>query len=262
MNISISNIAWSKEDDDTMYTYLQTEGIQGLEIAPTRIVSENPYERIGESQRKLKEIQDKYGLRITSMQSIWFGKTENLFESSKSREILLDYTKQAIVYAREIRCPNLVFGCPRNRNMPVGASKEELLPFFREIGEYALEHGTIVALEPNPTIYNTNFLNTTKETIDYVQQIDSKGIQLNVDWGTYSYNEEAIETIEKHMDLVNHIHISEPYLEQITKRESHLELKGMLERTKYTKFISIEMKNLENIELVKETITYVKEVFQ
>ena len=43
MKLAISNIAWSKEYDEEMYEFLSKNGIEGLEIAPTRIFEKNPY---------------------------------------------------------------------------------------------------------------------------------------------------------------------------------------------------------------------------
>lgn len=68
------------------------------------------------------------------------------------------------------------------------------------------------------------------------------------------YYGENMKEIVENLDLVNHIHISEPYLEQIEPRNLHKEIKQL----NYDKFISIEMKNLNDIEIVKQTIKYVR----
>ena len=44
--LAISNIAWHKEDDEAVYTAMQQAGFTGLEIAPTRIFPEMPYENL------------------------------------------------------------------------------------------------------------------------------------------------------------------------------------------------------------------------
>ena len=50
MKLSISNIAWSTEHDNTMYQFLKDNGFDGLEIAPTRIFPEKPYEHLSEAK--------------------------------------------------------------------------------------------------------------------------------------------------------------------------------------------------------------------
>jgi len=64
------------------------------------------------------------------------------------------------------------------------------------------------------------------------------------------------------MDMVNHIHISEPYLAVPEKRELHQRLANLLKNKGYQRFVSIEMKNPGNIEIVKDTMTYIGEVFK
>lgn len=44
--LAISNIAWLKDDDEAVYTAMQQAGFTGLELAPTRIFSEAPYENL------------------------------------------------------------------------------------------------------------------------------------------------------------------------------------------------------------------------
>lgn len=261
MNLSISNIAWSKEHDLEMYRFLKENGLKGLEIAPTRLFTENPYEQIEAAKVFSETIKNNYGLCISSMQSIWYGKNENIFGSVSERETLIAYTKKAIDFAEAINCRNLVFGCPKNRNIPDPNKRPIAIEFFRIIGEYAFKHQTIIAIEPNPTIYNTNFINTTSEAFEICKEIDSPGIKVNIDFGTIIFNNENFDQVIENIDIVNHIHISEPYLEMIQKRSIHEQLLR-LRKANYDKFISIEMKNTDDIEIVKNIIHYVKGVVE
>lgn len=257
MLLSISNIAWDSSFDEQMYAYLNENGFSGLEIAPTRIFPQNPYDDLTAAKKFADRLKEKYDLSIPSMQSIWYGKTQSIFGTQQDKKELIDYTKKAIDFAQAVGCKNLVFGCPKNRSVPCGKSDNEAVEFFREIGEYAVEKGTIIALEANPPIYNTNFMNTTKDAFDICKRVLSKGVMVNADLGTIIYNKEDIKVLADNIDLVNHIHISEPHLAPIEKRSIHKELKSL----NYDKYISIEMGNKSDIELVKSTIQYIREVF-
>ncbi len=186
---------------------------------------------------------------------------KKFFGSVEERNELIEYTKKAIDFASIINCDNLVFGCPKNRNIQNENDYEIALKFFKTIGEYAQQKHTVFAIEPNPTIYNTNFINTTKQAFDIVKDIDCKAVKVNVDLGTIIENNENIEIIEENIHLVNHIHISEPNLESIQKRDMHNKLKNILNKNNYDKYISIEMKNQNDIEKVKDVVNYVKGVF-
>ncbi|CAH0438849.1 Conserved hypothetical protein, beta/alpha TIM barrel motif [Clostridium neonatale] len=48
MKLSISNIAWEDKYDLEMYAYLQKCNFAGIEIAPTRLIKENPYDKLND----------------------------------------------------------------------------------------------------------------------------------------------------------------------------------------------------------------------
>ena len=260
MKLSISNIAWTKENDETIYACLMQKGFLGLEIAPTRLFPENPYEHLKEASQYSKKLKKDYNLEIPSMQSIWYGKSESIFGTEQERQRLLGYTFKAIDFAESVGCGNLVFGCPKNRNITSDKDYTIGIEFFRQLGEYAQQHHTVVALEANPVIYGTNFLNTTKEAITFCREINNKCIGINYDLGTAIYNSENYHICLENMDLINHVHISEPYLAKIKRRELHSQLLKDLEAGGYDKFVSIEMKTMEHIEDVYETINYVRDL--
>lgn len=262
MKLAISNIAWNQEDDQVMYGKLKEMGFSGLEIAPTRIFPENPYEKIEEATKYGVWLKENYGLSIPSMQSIWYGRSENIFADEEQTQILLQYTKKAIDFAAAIGCKNLVFGCPKNRSYEEGQDLDVVIPFFRELGEYALQKGIILAMEANPPIYHTNYINTTQSAFDLVEQVNSNGFMVNLDIGTMIQNEEEVEILKGKIDKINHVHISEPFLETIEKRKIHVELQKILAEEEYHGMISIEMKNQGNIEMVLPIMAYVKETFR
>lgn len=260
MKLSLSNIGWYESDNAKVLEYVANKGYSGLEIAPTVYISENPYDNIDQMQEIAKDLKEKYNLEISSMQSIWFGQTGNIFNSEEAQQ-LLDYTKKAIDFASAINCKNLVFGCPKNRVIPEGKTNDEIIWFFKELGDYAKEKKTVLSLEPNPVIYNTNFMNTTKEAIEFVKLVNSDGFKVNIDFGTIIENGEDLKNIIDNLQLVNHIHISEPFLEKVIKRDEHIELAKYLRENNYDKYISIEMKKKETPEDLIDVIDYVYEIF-
>ncbi len=265
LKLAISNIAWDKDLDDKMYQTLYQFGIKGLEIAPTRIVSMDPYLEAQTKKAKeiLEQVQTKYHLSVVSMQSIWYGHQENIFESQENYELLKDYTKQAILYAEEIGCKNLVFGCPRNRNM---SDKEKdfsvAVQFFNEIGDFASEHHVAIALEPNPPIYHTNFLNTTASAIEFVKALKTKGVLINYDLGTVIENQEDLAILKENINYIHHIHISEPNLVKIKPRKLHQELFSLLKSLHYDGYVSIEMGKQEDIKEIMDVLEYVTQTIE
>lgn len=261
MKLSISNIGWLEKDDNQAYAAMKELGFAGLEIAPTRIFPEKPYEDLDAARAWSERLLQEHGLKVPSMQSIWYGRTEAVFGSDEERRILIGYTKEAVKFAEAIGCSNLVFGCPRNRCLPNGRKAEDSLSFFKEIGEYAAAHNCVIAMEANPPIYNTNFLNTTKDALDFIKKADSKGFLLNLDVGTMIENKESVSLLKGYERYIHHVHISEPGLKPIQKRGIHNELAEFLQDMDYDGFVSIEAGRQEGMGALLKMMEYVGEIF-
>lgn len=261
MKLSISNIGWAKENDTSVYNLMKKYGFHGLEIAPTRIFTELPYDKKEEAEEWSLDIKNEYGLSVSSMQSIWFGRQEKIFGCDEERNALLEYTKKAIDFAANIGCENLVFGCPRNRNLPDDADESVAVVFFKELGDYAYSKGTVIGMEANPPIYNTNFINDTMSALNLIEKVNSMGFRLNLDLGTIIQNDEDVRELIGKVPLINHVHISEPGLKPIEERSIHIELKTLLEKEGYNRFISIEMGKVDDIGILEEKMDYVRRIF-
>ena len=96
MKLSVSNIAWESGQDERIYQEMKRYGFTGLEIAPTRWFPEAPYEHVREVREHSLRLRERYGFRISSMQSIWFGRTESIWGSDEERSRLKEYTRLAL----------------------------------------------------------------------------------------------------------------------------------------------------------------------
>lgn len=262
MKLSISNIGWAAENDSVVYKIMKEKGYSGLEIAPTRIFPDKPYDKPNNAKKWFGKLSDTYGFEVSSMQSIWFGRQEKIFGAIEERQALIEYTKQAINFAEVIGCKNLVFGCPKNRNLPDGADEEIAIPFFKELGDYAVEHNAVIGMEANPPIYNTNFINNTTEAFNLIKSVDSSGFKLNLDVGTMIYCEESADILKGKVPLINHVHISEPGLKLIEKRKLHNNILEVLQKENYQGFVSIEMAKTDRIDDIENVLEYVKGIFK
>ena len=261
MNLSISNIGWTADRDNQIYEIMKKYGFSGLEIAPTRIFPETPYGKLEEARIWADNLKKLYGFSVSSMQSIWYGRQEKIFGTEEEFQALVAYTKKAIDFAAVIGCGNLVFGCPRNRSIPEGADPKTGIRFFREIGNYAAVKGTVIGMEANPPIYNTNYVNNTSAAFALIDEVSSEGFKLNLDVGTMIQNEEGMEVLTGRIHLINHVHISEPRLKLIEQRAIHFALRDVLLDEGYKGYVSIEMGRTDEVKLIENKISYVREAF-
>jgi sugar phosphate isomerase/epimerase len=257
VKLAISNIAWAAKDDHFIFSHLRESGFSGLEIAPGRLIPVNPYAKIKQAKELSRSIKKNYGLIICSMQSILFGRKEQIFSSAEEREVILVYARKAVDFAAALSCPNIVFGAPQNRFIESCDQYEVAVDFFYQLGEYARLRDTAMAIEANPVIYGTNFINTTEEAFQLAGEVKSKGFMVNVDLGTMIYNQEDPEKILADISCVNHIHISEPYLVPLERRSMHKVLFTLMEQKGYKGYLSIEMKNQGDPKVVIDTLKYI-----
>ena len=263
MKLSISNIGWLPEHDDRVLSHMASRGFLGLEIAPTRIIADRPYDHLGQARTWAGSLRRRYSLSVSSMQSIWYGRRERLFGSAEERQALLDYTRRAIDFAAATGCRNLVFGSPKNRDTDdVEAAMPIAVEFFHKLGEYAAARGTVLAMEANPPIYGTRFINTTPQAVELVRRVASRGFRVNLDLGTMLQGGEPIDSISQFADIINHVHISEPHLAPILHRKEHLQLFQVLAEGGYRGFVSIETGGRQSIDSILSTIDYVADSAQ
>lgn len=258
-DLAASNIGWAAQNDEKVYDLMKQLGYTALEIAPTRLFPQNPYDHLREASNFAVKMQEKYGMRIASLQSIWYGQTGSIFDRAQAEQ-LLAYTARAFDFARACRCKNMVFGCPRSRTVPEGHSADEAEVFFKRVANIAMGKYVTFALEPNPPIYGTNYLNSTVETMQLVKKFRCIGIGVNLDLGAMVYNGESVEEIAPYMRFVSHIHISEPGLGPIQPRPIHAELARLLQKIQYRNAVSVEMKCTDTGTL-RQSLAYVAEVF-
>ena len=280
MKYAISNIAWSPEEDERMYEFLGDRRM-GLEIAPTRIFPweesdmlgrlVGPYDRVREAGSWAKDLYNYFGVKTVSMQSILNGIDYNIFGEEMENRSLVQYMKKAIDFAVAVKCKNLVFGCPLNRKIPDGYDLAKAgkvsVGFFSELTMYAAQRDVVLAIEANPSIYNTNFINYTSQAFELVRYIGkevgknaSKSIRVNLDLGAILANGENIYELltEKNIPLINHVHYSEPNLKMLRQREEHREIKRILDENGYENYISIEMRMPERSRDVLTAVEYLR----
>lgn len=269
MNLSISNIAWLPKEKSKVYRFLNKEKIEGIEIAPKLLLHDiKDIFKLNkkETTRYLKELK-KYNLKIVSMQSLFFeAKDCYLFQSTKQRNNFVNHLCRTIKLAKKLGIQNLVFGSPKNRIIPsdmkYNDAEKIAINVFKKIGKVAKMNNVYLSIEPNPKEYGTNFLNTIYQTYNFVKKVRSKNIKIILDAGEILMNSEnkKIESIiKKCINLINHVHISEPYLRLIQNKKFFKKLISTLNKYNYEKWISIEMRSQKknNYDNIVKTIKLV-----
>lgn len=270
MNLAISNIGWTNEEEPDIAATLNRIGISFVEIAPTKLW-EDPSDATDSEIKKYIKFWTDNNIEVVAFQSMLFNHPEfKLFADEAQTEKVFKYLKEYIVLARKFGAKKMIFGSPKNRQKG-GLTKEQALeiaiPFFQKLGDFAAENNTMICIEPNAEQYACDFVTNAQEGIDIVNQINSKGIGLHLDVACMALaGDDVTESIINAGKMIEHFHISSPMLEKVEDRDDvpHLAVAKALMNINYEKYVSIEMKpgpSGTNKDNIVDAINFVKKTY-
>ena len=113
-----------------------------------------------------------------------------------------------------------------------------------------------IKLEKIKNINECNYLNNIKEVGEIVNKINNSHIKMMVDIGNCIMENDNIENIYYYKDIINHIHISMPFMNTFDNYNTKIytKLLGILKEINYNKIVSLEFINnnvnrLENLNI-------------
>lgn len=216
MRLSISNIAWDPSEDESIAKLLQHYGIDAIDVAPGKYFP-NPPQATEEDISRVRSWWKERGIEITGMQALLFGTTGlNVFGAREVQDAMISHLEAVCRISSGLGAKHLVFGSPRNRDRSGLSDREALgiaIPFFRRLGDIAESFGVVICLEPNPERYGANFMTTSAETSQVVEEVAHPAIKMQLDTGALTLNNEtATAVLSDSASLIGHVHASEPDL--------------------------------------------------
>jgi D-psicose/D-tagatose/L-ribulose 3-epimerase len=270
MRIAISNIAWHPSEEEPAAALLAAHGIQGLEVAPTKVWAK-PTEVDSGQIDAFQYSWMRRGISLVGMQALLFGKPElQLFGEEECRRATIEYLTGIIRLAGRLGTTALVFGSPKNRMrgaMSATTATDIAIEFFNELGDVAGDNGVQLCIEPNPSAYGCDFVQTGAEGLELVQRIDHRAVRLHLDAGILTMNQEDIDhVLEDSIPYLAHFHISEPQLGVIgSGGVDHARIAGRLRKLGYRNWVSIEMRDgwtSPNTLAISEALDYVTHTYR
>jgi D-psicose/D-tagatose/L-ribulose 3-epimerase len=267
--LSISNIAWERDDDDAVASLLRDAGFGGIELAPTTRWPA-PLDVPPQELADFREAWEARRLRIVALQSLLYGRDDLLlFGTEAQRQALLDHLGGMAELAASLGATRLVFGSPANRrrgDLPVDDAMSIAVELFRRVGALMEKYGVQLCIEPNPPEYGCDFVTTVAQGIALVDRINRPGIALQGDLGGITLEGAASgPTIRGAGARIGHFHASEPRLaEPGTGKSDHPAAARALAEVGYLGWISIEMKKPEEnrVATIARAIRYVRAIYQ
>lgn len=247
MKIAVSNIAWQLAEEEAISLIMQTLEIRGVEIATTKLWS-SPLVATKNEIEDYKHFWQSKNIEIVAMQALLFGRADlTIFDCAETRQETFKYLVDTIELGSKLGVKVLVFGSPKNRN--VGNLKREqvdeiAIDFFGKLGNTAAKWGMKFCIEPNPQVYDCDFITNSHHGLELVNKIDSKGFGLHLDTASMTLSNESIQqALKQSFSKLCHFHISEPLLAPIGEGNvNHEVFAETLASLNYQGWTSVEMK--------------------
>jgi sugar phosphate isomerase/epimerase len=250
VRIAISNIAWRSDEEPAVRELLAARGIDAVEIAPGKI-GPDPGALGREALARYRDFWRERGIEIVAMQALLFGRSDlALFGGDREREAMLAYLERIVRVGGALGARALIFGSPGNRQrgaLSPEQAAERAAPFFRRLGELALECGACFCIEPNPAAYGCDWIHDVAQARAFVDFVAHPGFGLHVDAAALLLAGEGAAQIRANAGRIRHFHASEPQLGPLTEGSvvPHRSYAEALRACGGVRAVSIEMRQVE-----------------
>ncbi len=270
MNIAVSNIAWTNEEEAEIADKLAELGVKHIEIAPTKRWDDPTTISDEEALEYVKWWAGK-GITVSAFQSMLFARPDlKIFESQENRQETITYMSEFLRLAGVMGAKKLVFGSPKNRqkgDMSIDEANTIAADFFAELAEVAEKHSVVLCLEPNAPQYSCDFVTNAAEGTALVNNINKDGFGLHLDTACMSLaGDDISESIKNAAAVLKHYHVSAPMLGMVEPGGviPHEAAAEALKEINYDGLVSIEMRPGdvgENLQRVETAVKFVQDIY-
>lgn len=248
VRLAISNIGLSPFDHDEQLRALPELGIEGLEVAPSRIWKDTWPGPGAAAVSTYRRSVEAAGLKVIGLHSLFFDHRDlGLFLDQSGRTETLDFLTHLSAVCRDLGGRTLVWGGGRNRGTTSGPDAyAEAVEFMKDLSARIEPHGTVFCFEPlGPE--DTDFLHTARDALNVVEAVDHPAMAMQLDAKALVANRETgPEPFAIAAARLVHFHANEPGLGPLgtTGEVDHEAMGRHLRAVSYQGFVSSEQRML------------------
>lgn len=265
MKLSVSNIAWGQNDIEGFLRFLVQQECNGLELSASTVWQEPvdvPRSTLGQFKKTVKA----YNLEIPSAHSLTYTRPDlSFFESEQSRMNLVDYVRKLGEMADVLEIPVMVFGSAKSRQIG-NRNRDECMKLvidtFSEMAKNIEPLGVTILIEPLSKM-ETDCINNADEAMEIIRAVNHKNLALHLDLKSSFAEQEDLESVcSRHLSYIKHCHVSDPAMKPPSKEFSgHYDAAKAIKKSGYDKYISLEIKKVDDLDLLRESLTFVKDLY-
>jgi D-psicose/D-tagatose/L-ribulose 3-epimerase len=262
---SISNLAWDRKNSPEIISMLGEMGIDGIEIAPTKIWEDLEHLKVQE-RKVFLELLANNGLRVSGIQSLSFGHPEfQIFDRSTWPKFIA-HLRKIITLGGHLEADFAVFGSPKNRlkgRIGLEEANTVAIDFFSQLIPDLQECNIKLTLEPNAVEYGADYLTNYCDVVHLSEAINSPWIVPQIDTGCMWMSGENVENSFNYFRPA-HVHLSNPNLEQLPGESDFLPFLNLMKSTNYEGWVVVEMllKSGNDVEDIRATATWLLETLK
>lgn len=247
-------IAWPEALDSVLLPKLRDMGLEGVELAPTRVWPDWSQATPVAAEQFRRELGD-LGLWCPALQSVLYGRPDlSLFASTRrGQRAFRDHMVRIADLAASAGASTVVLGSPRNRDPGQLSAQDAWAMALARLAPIADEYaarGVALGLEANPEEYECRFITRIADALRLVEELNSPGLRLHADAGALALTGEPfMPVIER--GRIAHVHVSEPFLGAFDHPHDavHGALAAGLRGAGYEGWASIEMRTTSEPEV-------------
>lgn len=185
-------------------------------------------------------------------------------DKARIRQKTLLKLKQHVDLASRFECP-VIIGCIRG-NIPAFSDKAKYMKYFVsgliELVEYAADVGVVIVVEAINSYLN-NYLNTVKETCDFIRELGYDNLKIHID--THHMNIEDYDPIEAVLyckGTIGYVHFAE--INRMVPGQGNMDFEAVMKalcKANYEGYITLECIPVpDQYAAAKNGIDYLKKI--
>lgn len=240
MKLGISNLAWNEEMPlDDLIRLFKDNNISYIEVILSKYIDWNKID-LTKLTKFISYIKDN-DINILSTQSIFFNSNVSNFHDVNFKYHIENVSNICFNFGIKY----IVLGAPTMRTFEINLG---LIEQFYYIDKVLTDNNQILLLEPNSKKYNGNYFYTIDEIVNFINKNNFTSIKTMIDTHNVLLEKEIpSENFLKHLDLIQHIHISECDLGDFSESDNHNKLAKTLKDNNYSNLLIYEAKPSLNL---------------